>query len=334
MQISDHARNLHDRAIIIDAHNDSLVQRLADGESLDLTRRDERYHFDIPRALEGGLTCSFFMVGSSQIDRAMKLVDATWELAERHPDNVIYAQCAADIERAKAEGKLAVIGQLESCTCLNENLAILRNLYRLGVRVANLTHGEGGPGTTQLEPSVFDYATPREREAARAQPGLSPFGRQVIAECNRLGIVVDLAHASDASFYEAIELSESPPIFSHGAVFAQSPHWRGLTDDQLRVLAEVGGVIGIAFHPLFIDREAPSMERLIDSFEHVINLVGPDHVGIGADYDGMGSHVPIPSSVERLPELTEALMRRGFDDETVLKILGGNFMRVLRKVIG
>jgi membrane dipeptidase len=334
MPISDHARALHQQAIIIDGHNDTLVQHLADGDSLDLTQRDERYHLDIPRALEGGMTCAFFMVGSSRLAQAMELVDATWRLADEHPESVIYAICTDDIERAKAEGKLAIVGQLESCTCLNESLATLGNLYRLGVRVVNLTHGEGGEGTTQLEPSIFDYGTATEREAARSQPGLSPFGREVIAECNRLGMLLDLAHAADASFYEAMELTEAPPIFSHGTVFSQTPHWRGLTDDQIRLLAERGGVMGMAFHPRFIDREAPTMERMIDHIEHVINLVGPDHIGIGADYDGMGTNVPIPPVVERVPEFTEALVQRGFDDETVLKVLGGNFLRVMREVIG
>jgi len=327
-----HARALHERAIIIDAHNDTLVLRLENGHHLDMTQRDERYHLDVPRAIEGGLTCAFFMVGSSRLEQALALVDGTWSLAEEHPEQFIYATSAADIERAKAAGTFAAIGQLESCTCLNGSLAALRNLYRLGVRVANLTHGEGGDGTTQIEPSIFDYTTASEREQARALPGLSVFGREVIAECNRLGIIVDLAHASDATFYDAIELTLLPPIFSHGTVFAQTPHWRGLTDDQIRLLADRGGVMGMAFHPLFIDRENPTMDRLIDHVQHVIELVGPDHIGIGADYDGMGSNVPIPPAVEHIAEFTEALVQRGLDDETVLKVLGGNFMRVLEQL--
>lgn len=331
---SDRARALHDRAIIIDAHNDTLVERLASGDDLDLTPRDERYDFDVTRALEGGLTCSFFMLGSSSLDRAMTLIDATWELAESHSDLLIFATRAADIERARAEGRHAVIGQLESCTCLGENLAALRNLYRLGVRVANLTHGEGGEGTTQQTASPFGFCTPADREEARHGPGLTDFGRAVIAECNRLGMVVDLAHASDAAFYEALELCAAPPIFSHGAVFAQSPHWRGLTDDQLQALAAAGGVMGVAFHPRFIDPEAPSLERLVDSVEYVANLVGAEHIGIGADFDGMGSLEPIPPSVDRIYDFTEALVARGFDDDTVLRILGGNFLRLLREVIG
>lgn len=334
MTDAERARALHDRAIIIDAHNDTLVERLAAGEDLDLTPIDERYDFDVTRALRGGMTCSFFMAGSSGLDRAMALFDAMWWLAETHPDLLRFATCAADIERAKAEGTHAMVAQLESCSCLNQSLATLRNLHRLGLRVANLTHGEGGEGTTQQTKSPFEFCTPADREEARRGPGLTDFGRAVIAECNRLGIVVDLAHSSDAAFYEALELCSTPPIFSHGGVFAQSPHWRGLTDDQLRAFAAVGGVMGVAFHPRFIDPEAPTLERLIDSVEYVINLVGPEHIGFGADFDGMGSLEPIPPSADRVPDFTEALVRRGFDDETVLAVLGGNFLRVLRDVAG
>lgn len=334
--ISDRARELHKRAIIIDGHNDTLILRQSRGEHLDVTERDERYHLDVPRALEGGLTCSMFMVGDNDLDQTMELVDGTWRLAEEHPEMVIYAMCAADIERAKAEGKYAVFGQLEGCTCLHENLATLRNLYRLGVRTAHLTHGGGGPGTTQHEGSPFGFCELADRERARHEmAGLTDFGREVIGEMNRLGIIVDLAHANDATWWQAMELSETPPIFSHGAVFAQSPHWRGLTDDMLRALADRGGVMGMAFVPFFIDQHAASMERLVDSIEYVVDLVGPDCIGLGADYDGMSPDLtPVPAEVSQLPLVTDALVARGFDDETILKVLGGNFLRVIGEIVG
>ncbi len=333
MQISDHARELHERAIIIDGHNDTLILRQSRGESLDITERDERYHLDIPRAIEGGLTCSFHMVGDNDCQQAMTLIDAALRLAEEHPDEVIFATTAGEIEQAHAEGKYAIVGQLEGCTFMGGNTAGLRNMHRLGVRVVGLTHGSGGPGTTQHEKSPFDFAEPSARADSRAVPGLTDFGREVVRECNRLGMIVDLAHSSDAAFYDTIELSEAPVVFSHGAVYAQCPHWRGLTDEQIEALAENGGVMGVAFVPFFIDRDEPTMERLIDSIEHVIDLVGPDHVGIGADFDGMSEELtPIPARVELLPTLTEALVQRGLDDDTILKILGGNFLRVLAEI--
>lgn len=333
MPISERAKELHERAIVIDGHNDSLILRQSRGESLDLTERDERYHLDVPRAIEGGITCSFFMVGDTDYKQAMVLTDGAHALAEEHPDQVILATTVAEIETAKSEGKYAIVGQLEGCTFAEEEIATIRNMYRLGVRVVGLTHGEGGPGTTQHEASVFDYAEPGDRAGMVDRPGLTDFGREVVRECNRLGMVVDLAHSSDAAFYETAELSTDPIISSHGGIYEQCPHCRGLTDDLLRVLADSGGVIGVAFVPHFIDREAPSMERLVDSIEHVVDLVGPDHAGIGADFDGI-SVPPIPARAEDVPLLTEALVQRDYDDETILKILGGNFMRVLREVVG
>ncbi len=335
MPTSEQARELHERAIVIDGHNDTLILRQSRGESLDMTRRDERYHLDVPRAIEGGVTCSFFMVGDNDCQQAAVLIDGALRLAHEHPDQVIFATSAADIERAHREGKYAIVGQLEGCTFMGGEVAALRNMYRLGARVAGLTHGAGGPDTTQQEKSPFDFAEPAERDAARERPGLTDFGREVVQECNRLGMVVDLAHSSDAAFYDAVELSKDPVIFSHGTVYAECPHWRGLTDEQLQLLAENGGVMGMAFVPFFIDRENPTMGRLVDSIEHVVELVGPDHIGIGADFDGMSEELtPIPARVELLPTLTEALVQRGFDDETVLKVLGGNFLRVLREVVG
>jgi len=336
MDISDRARELHAQAIIVDAHNDTLVLRQSRNEHLDVTQPDDRYHVDVPRALQGGLTCSYFMLGSQHLEQAMDLIDGAWLLNDEHPDMVIYATRTADIERAKAEGKLAIVGQLESCSCLHSHLSTLRNFYRLGVRVANLTHGEGGEGAAQHDKSPFDYCQPEDRERARREmAGLTDLGREAITEMNRLGIIMDLAHANDATFFQALELCETPPIFSHGAVFSVCPHWRGLTDDQLRALAEAGGVMGLAFYDKFICRERPSLERWVDGVEHVINLVGPEHIGIGADYDGLPADVvPIPPEVSQLPLVTEAMVARGFDDEVILKVLGGNFMRVMRQVIG
>ncbi|MEI6500617.1 MAG: membrane dipeptidase, partial [Armatimonadota bacterium] len=209
----------------------------------------------------------------------------------------------------------------------------------LGLRVANLSHGEGTERhehALQIDNSVFDYTTAEVREAARKElRGLTGFGRDVVRACNDLGIIVDTAHANDRAFYEAVELSGKPCIFSHGGVFAICPHFRALTDDQTKALAAKGGVMAVAFYDKFIHREAPSMDKLIDQVEHVVNLVGPDHIGFGSDFDGLPQEaVPIPPHQGRLIDFTEALVARGFDEETVLKILGGNLLRVFEEVCG
>ncbi len=294
---------------------------------------------DLPRLRQANLTAFMCYVGSTDLTISLELWDAVHWHVETYRDDFMLALTAGDIRRAKTEGKVAFIGQLESCSALHQSLRVLGLQHRLGLRVANLTHGEGQTQhehALQGDKSPFDYTDAAAREAARHEmKGLTGFGRDLIAACNDLGIVVDTAHANDATFYEALELSAKPCIFSHGAVFAVCPHWRGLTDDQIKALAARGGVMGVAFYRKFIHPEDPTLDRLMDQVEHVVNLVGPDHIGFGADYDGLpeGS-IPIPAHMGLLEEFTEGLIGRGFDKETILKILGGNFLRVVTEVCG
>jgi membrane dipeptidase len=334
----DSVAQLHRQAIIIDGHNDSLPLRLERGDSLDLGLVAPRYHVDLPRMLQGGLTAMMTYVGGRDLPVSLELWQGLLSNVESHPELVL-GQSAAALHETKARGQIALIPQLESCSCLGHRLGALELMARLGLRVANLTHGEGldqHETALQVDSSEFGYCTAAEREAARRElRGLTDFGREVIAAASELNIIVDLAHANDRTFYETLEASARPCIFSHGCVFAICPHWRGLTDDQIRALAANGGVMGVAFYRKFIDPEAPSMDRLLDQVEHVLELVGPDHLGFGADYDGLPEgEVPIPPEVGHLQEFTAALLGRGLDEETVLKILGGNYLRVMATVCG
>jgi membrane dipeptidase len=336
--VSAAARAVHQQAIIIDAHNDSLVARMARGDAVDLTQEPRGYHVDLPRLRAGGVTALFSMVGDTDLVRALRLLDAVHQHAQQYPDDFLVPRTAADIRRAKADGKIALVCQLESSTCLCGELASLRMLHRLGVRVAGLTHGETHDEYgLQKERSHFDFCTLADREQARTLGnGLTDFGREAVREMNRLGIVVDLAHANDATFYETLELSTEPVAFSHGNAFALSRHWRNLTDDQLRALADNGGVIGISFVPKFVQQdEQGTLHRVVDHIAYVLDLVGEEHVGIGADFDGMGRDtVPAPAHVGLMPELTQAMLRRGLPEAVISKVLGGNFLRVLERVIG
>lgn len=330
-------QQLHREAIIFDGHNDSLALKLERGDAIDFGPANPQYHVDLPRLREGGVTAFNNYVGARDLPMSLALWEAIhWHL-DTYPDDFLLARTAADIHRAKREGKIAFVGQLESCACLGERLGALSLQHRLGLRVANLSHGEGLPRhehALQVDDSPFDYTTAEAREAARHElKGLTDFGRDVVRACNEMGIIVDTAHANDRAFYEAVELSEKPCIFSHGCVFAVCPHWRGLTDDQIRALAEKGGVMGVAFYDKFIHQQSPSLDKLMDQIEHVVNLVGPDHIGFGSDFDGIGEAIPIPAHQGRLIEFTEALGQR-FDEETVRKVLGGNFLRVLGEVCG
>jgi len=333
--ISAKALDLHKKAVIIDGHNDSLIEHWARKESYDLGLDWPAYQADLRRMKAGGLTAMNSMVGGAEIVQGLDIWAGMYENVDKHPRDFLLALKPEDILRAKTEGQVALIGQLEGCPLLHNSLRILDVMRRLGVRVAGLTHGEGGGEfDLQAAKSPFGYCTPDEREKARKDPGaLTGFGREAVAELNRLGIVVDLAHANDAAFYETIALSKKPVEFSHGAVFALTPHWRALTDDQLKALAANGGVIGIAVYPGFIsqDPEKQTLQRFVDHVEYVCEKAGDDHVGFGSDYDGMGELVPVLPSYAEMPRLTQLMLDRGFSAETILKFWGGNFLRVMRE---
>jgi len=306
---------------------------------MDFGPPDDRYHVDLPRMRQANLTAFNCFVGARDLPLSLEIWDAIYWHTEAYPEDFMLARTAGEVRRAKAEGKIAIIPQLESCATLHQSLRVLSVQHRLGLRVANLVHFEGQAEhehALQIDKSPFDYTDLPTREAARHEmKGLTDFGRDLITDCNDMGIIVDTAHANDATFYEAVERSAKPCVFSHGCVFAICPHWRGLTDDQIRTLAAQGGVMGVAFYDKFIDRDNPTLERLMDQVEHVVNLVGPDHIGFGSDFDGLPEGViPIPAHMGVLEEFTEGLIRRGFDEATILKILGGNFLRVMAEVCG
>lgn len=327
--------SIHKTAIVIDGHNDSMVRRLSRGDPMDLAVADERYHTDLPRLRHGGVTALFSYCGSTDLAKALQLLDAIHRMLADHPESFALVRNAEDIRSAKNHGAVGIIPQLESLSCCGGNVGALRALHRLGVRVGNLTHGEAPEHGCQREASLFDYCTPQDRERMRTDAeGLTDFGRAAIKDMNELGMVVDLAHANDATFFETLELTDKPPVFSHGGVFALCPHSRGLTDDQIRALAETGGVHGLACFTKFIHQTRPDMKALVNQIEYSINLVGPDHVGIGADYDGLpDEEIPVPPHIGRLGDITAEMASRGWDQETMKKVLGGNFLRAIEQVM-
>lgn len=330
MEISAEARKLHEECICIDGHNDSLIEHWAREEPMDFTGDCSDYQVGLGRLRAGGVTAVFSMVGGGDLHQSLELWDAMYFHAEEYPQDFLLVLEPSDVHRAKRENKIGLIGQLESCTLLGQSLRVLQVLYRLGLRVANLTHGEAEEDSLHGTKSPFDFCTLADRNRARRDfNGLTDFGREAIAAMNRIGLVVDLAHTQDASYFEAIELSTRPVVFSHGNCFALSPHWRNLTDDQLRALGENRGVIGLAFLPEFIDPDNPSLDRLVDHIEYVCEIIGDDHVGYGADYDGMGNRTAIPPDPSHLPLLTQRMLDRGFSKSTIRKFWGDNLLRVL-----
>ncbi len=335
----EEAREVHRKCLIIDGHNDTPVERVARKENpLNWMQRDLSYHTDIPRMKEAGRYVGFFIVGNGPTANIWATTERVLRQIEQHPDHLLQVFTSRDAQRAGESGKVGVMLAVEGAgrwvEGRTENLHIL---YRLGVRSMGITHGEGGsePHFLQGTRSPYGACTPADREAERRNAGgLTAFGREILRESNELGVITDLSHINDKAFYDVLEHSTLPPVMSHTAVFSCCNHWRCMTDDQIKALAARGGVLGIAFAPMFIDPDPAraTIDRLVEHVCYAADLVGIDHVGIGTDYDGLGE-TPVVPEVSQLVHLTRAMMAHGLSEEEIGKVWGGNFLRIFRQTI-
>ncbi len=365
---------IHRRAIAIDMHADT-PQRLVD-ENVDLAQRLPDGHFDSVRAREGGLDAQFFSIwvepdlfgggGARAIKRADDQIAAVKELTEKHPETWQLASSAADIRRIASEGKLAALTGLEGGYAIDEKIENVERYYRMGVRYMSPAWSV----STSWAGSSGD-------ENGRTR-GLNDFGKQVIREMNRLGMMVDVSHVSDPTFWDIINTSTKPVIATHSGCRAIADVPRNLTDDMIRALVKTGGVVNVIFYPEhlepgwsekkqkvdvdiasevkhaseeekgaahkklardrvrreeFAKRLPPvKVSRLVDHIDHIVKLVGIDYVGIGSDFDGVQSTLSDLADVSELPNLTRELLRRGYSENDVDKILGGNMLRVMEAV--
>jgi len=338
---SPDATVIHQDALVIDGHCDTLGAVVKDG--IDLGERRSEGHADLPRLREGGVTAQVFAVFTARIwqpvahdplDLALRMIDALYQQLEAHADQFVLGTTARDIEQAKAGGKLAAILGLEGGEPLGEDrrrtwqqeqplLDRLRIFHRLGVRNIGLTWSL----RNALADGVYETQT---------GGGLSGYGRAVVKEMNRLGIVVDIAHLAPAGVRDVLELSEAPIIASHANARAVCDNPRNLTDEQLEGLARNGGVVGVTFVPGFIDPERITLDRLLDHVDHIVRVAGIDHVGLGSDFDGYWGDDQMPEirDAADLPAITAGLLARGYSEADVRKVLGENYLRVFRQVWG
>jgi membrane dipeptidase len=294
------------------------------------TERHKDGYMDLPRIREGGLDAEFFAIYMEEelrpgmaVKRALGQIEAILALCDKYPNEIALATTADDVRRIAASGRVAALMGVEGGYMIEDDLRVLHAFHRLGVRYMSLTHSfnthwADSSGTGEVVP-------PRHQ-------GLSPFGVEVVKEMNRLGMVVDVSHTADATFYDAIEASEAPVIASHSSVDGVKEHARNMSDDMLRALAKNGGVIHIDTVIKYIDpldRAKTPLSVFIDHIAHAIEVAGPDHVGLGLDY---GYDAPAPEGLEHIGKLgavTYELLKRGYDEETVRKVLGENTLRVL-----
>lgn len=319
-------RQLHADALVIDGHCDSIGDQLERGRWLG--ERSPTGHIDLPRLREGGVDAQFFACfvpvahqRHGAVTHAMARLDQLLLLAEREADRFVIALTADDIPAAKAAGKVAGILGLEGAEALDGEISLLRQYYRLGIRNLGLAWN-------------FRNAACDGVSESRTNGGLTEFGVRVVEECNRLGMMLDLSHLSPAGVTDVLALSRMPVIASHSNARTLWDHPRNLTDDQLRAVAAGGGVVGVTFVDAFLAIPGTAtLNHVIDQIDYLLDLIGPDHVAIGSDFDGCMPPEEL-ADVTRYPSITERLVARGHAETVIRKVLGENYLRVFRTVCG
>lgn len=310
--------------IIVDAHCDTLTAM--EIQDRRLGQESERGHVDLPRLLKAGVTVQFFAAYIAPAYRhyatvrALELIDTFFREIDANSRLIEQVLCHSDLERIASLGKVAALLTIEGGEALGGRLEVLRMFYRLGVRSLTLTWN----GRNELADGVGESCS---------GGGLTEFGVAVVKEMNRLGMMVDVSHLAEAGFRDVLRHSQKPVLASHSNSRRLCDHPRNLTDQQIKVLASSGGVMGLCFYPPFVSRENPSLERLLDHAVHIATLAGPECIGLGSDFDGITTVLPGLEDVTRLPALIEGLGRRGFQKKEIGQILGGNLLRVMKETL-
>jgi membrane dipeptidase len=329
---------IHKEMIVCDTHCDTVARILNQG--VDLGTRSDQGHIDIPRLMEGGVDAQIFaccvnrlgMPAGYYVKRVLRMIDALHVQLEKHSDAMELALTAGDVREAKRDGKIAAIIAIESGQAIEDDLPLLRDFYRLGVRSMTLTWNS----TNWADAS---------REAPKHN-GLTDFGRDVVREMNRLGMIIDVSHAADKTVWDTLETSSTPIIASHSCAKAICDHHRNVNDDLIKAIANADGVICVNFYSIFLDQEfklqsekgleptPPPLSKVIDHIDHIVSVGGIDSVGLGSDFDGMNPPPEGLEDVSKMPRITRALLEMGYSVEDTAKIVGGNFLRVFEQVCG
>jgi len=363
-------KKIHSKSIVVDTHNDILMKVVDQGLILD-SDLTGKAHSDLARWKKGGLDLQVFSVycdgdAKSPFAYAEREMDSLDAIIARNPGKIVKAASYRELSKAVKEGKIAAMFGVEGGHMIENDLTKLEALYTRGARYLTLTHN--------IAPSWATSAADETTNTNLLQKGLTDFGKQVVQRMNGLGMLIDVSHAGEQTFWDVIKLTTKPIIASHSSVYNLVPHRRNLKDDQIRAIAKNGGVVQVNFHPGFIDkdfdaREAaflkahasemdsltktgmqeffavdhlykkykaeteamrPPLSMLLDHIEYIIKLVGVDYVGLGSDFDGITLSPQQLDDVTTYPLITKALVERGYSKKDINKILGGNFLRVLK----
>lgn len=309
--------------IVFDSHCDTLMEVVEGRRSLG--ERSEKGHIDLPRLLEAGVTSQVFAIWlddkylpGEAVKTTLRFIDTFYRELETSPDKLMLATKVADVWEAKRRSMVAGFLAIEGGEALEGSISALRMFYKLGVRLMTLTWSR----RNQIADGVYE---------ARTGGGLTRFGVEVVKEMNRLGMAVDVSHLSERGFWDVMEVAEKPVVATHSNARAVWDHPRNLTDDQLRAIARSGGIVGATFVGPFIGQGKQSVENLVNHIDHMVEVMGIEHVGIGSDFDGT-SDESLPEEIRNvtdMPAVAQALLRRGYSEGDVRKIMGLNWLRAL-----
>lgn len=369
IEMSEAGRKVHREGMVFDGHNDLPWALRTKGDSsfdkFNIAERQEELNTDIPRLREGNVGAQFWSVyvpsttaqEGVALQQTLEQIELVLAMVKRYPETFEMASTADDIERISGEGKIASMIGVEGGHSIENSLGALRELYRLGARYMTLTHSD-----------TLDWADSATDDASH--DGLTAFGEEVVREMNRLGMLVDLSHVSDQTMEDALRVSAAPIIFSHSSARAVAEHPRNVPDDILRKTAENGGVVMVNFYSGFVVPESAeqraamfavrrrineqfedesqrreayrrwelenpivpgNIHHVVDHIDHIVQVAGIEHVGIGSDFDGVSMLPEQLPDVAAYPLITQALLDRGYTPEAIHKILSGNILRVLRQ---
>jgi membrane dipeptidase len=370
VKVSDEALRIHREAIVIDGHNDLPWQfrekKDLSFQRIDISKPQKNLHTDIPRLRQGGMGAQFWsawvptesMKDGTAVRQTLEQIDVIHRMVRGYPDTFEMAYSVDDILRIRKQGKIASLIGIEGGHSIDNSLGVLRMLYALGARYMTLTHSEN-----------LDWADSATDKPVHH--GLTPFGEQVVLEMNRLGMLVDISHVSAETMKHALRVTRAPVIASHSSAFALAKHPRNVPDDVLQLVTKNDGVIMVNFFPGFIVPEAAramkdmfpvtrelrakypkddeyheavrawmkehpiptgSVHTVVDHIDHIAKVAGVDHVGLGSDFDGITTVPKQLEDVSCYPNITQELLNRGYKEEDIRKILGGNLLRVFRRV--
>ena len=329
-------QSIHKESTVVDTHCDTLKclfnEFTKPRDSMwdyreGIGTRTSLGHLDVPRMIDGGISCQVFAVSSERsrtpaypLRTSMMMIERFHRECESIPQLEPVTSYEGIIE-ARKRGNVSGMLSIEGADVIEGRIEMLGVFHRLGVRMVGLVHS--------LRNQLADGVTDR-----RTGGGLSELGVQAVEELNRLGTIIDISHLNDEGFWDVLEHTKNPVIASHSNARAVCEHPRNMTDEMIEALAMNGGVMGMNFAPSFVHPIEATLGGVVDHIDHIVNLVGPDHVGLGSDFDGIPYTPKGLEDVSRMPDITRELVKRGYEKEDIVKTLGGNHLRLIKKIAG